>query len=467
MAKLLPQETTLLQELLERVPVVSRATERIVAAGGTAYLVGGAVRDTVRLQKVTAADIDIEVHGLSLEQLQEVLRAFGPVSLVGKSFGVLKLAGADIDFALPRTDASGRKPVVTIDKDLPLRDALARRDLTMNALAIDLHSYELHDPFGGRADMQAGVLRSPDPRFFTEDPLRFYRVMQFVGRFGMEPDAHLNDVCKSMDIAQISKERIAAEFDKLVLLSRTPSRGIRWLRTIGRLQEILPEVAMQIGVEQEFEFHPEGDVFEHSMQAFDAAAQAHYPDRHTRLAITYAALCHDLGKAVTTKVIDGRIRSFNHEVAGVPIAQALLERIMINKELIHKTLLLVRHHMAPGNLTKSNAGAAAYKRLADELAPALNLKTLTYLVCADRRGRNGAKGEPLPDCPDADLALFVERATAYGVFEHPEPPVMMGADLMDVIPPGPQLGEALKKAYKIQINKGITDKAQLRRRVLS
>jgi tRNA nucleotidyltransferase (CCA-adding enzyme) len=466
-----------LQILLSSVPLGASAVEAIAKQGGHAYLVGGAVRDILLGRSLEEVDIDIEVHGLSLEELAGILQKFAPVDYVGKSFGVLKLHGSPVDWVLPRTDSSGRKPEVTIREDLMIDAALRRRDLTMNAMAIDLTSYDLHDPFGGLEDLKKGVLRSPDIQFFTQDPLRFYRVMQFIGRFNMQPDAELNRVCATMDISNISRERIAAEFDKLLLKSPEPSRGLRWLAAIGRLVELLPEVAQLQGVKQERAYHPEGDVFEHTMQAVDAAAtldisppfahaeRSRSMKRDERRVVIYAALCHDLGKVSTTKLIDGRLRSFNHEVAGVPLARSLLRRITINKELQDVVCVLVRNHMAPGGLVKSGAGLAAYKRLAVRLAPLTNMYTLALLAYADRRGRNSVGHKPLTEA-DPGIDQFIARAEEAGVLWQPEPPVLTGADLLDVIKPGPELGKAVKRAYEIQINKKIRDKAELKKRVV-
>ncbi len=245
------------------------------------------------------------MYGLTTDQLEKILRSFGPVSLVGKSFGVLRLHGLDIDWSLPRADSAGRKPTVVIDPTMSFEQAFRRRDLTINAVGIDLHTYELIDPFNGQQDLTNKLLRPTDVQLFTEDPLRFFRVMQFIGRFEMEPTESLNVLCTKMDISHVSIERIETEFEKLLLKSVHPSRGIRWIATIGRLQDVLPELAATVGVAQNPQWHPEGDVFEHTMQALDAAAALPYTDKRTRLIILYAALCHDLGKAVTTEDVAG------------------------------------------------------------------------------------------------------------------------------------------------------------------
>lgn len=439
--------------------------DALVKGGATVFLVGGAVRDLVLRDHAEIPDLDIEVHGLSLEQLEQELARFGTVIEIGKAFGVLRVLGLDIDWSLPRTDSQGRKPRVDVQKDLPIDAALRRRDLTMNALALDLTTFELHDPFGGVRDFENKVLRTPDPAFFVEDPLRFYRVMQFVGRFEMEPDAVLNELCSRMSLADVSRERIEMEFAKLFLKSRRPSLGLRWLDHIGRLAEILPEIDMLHGVQQSPEWHPEGDVFEHTMQAVDAAAALPYESKEQKLWVIYAALVHDCGKAITTKYIDGRWRSFGHEIEGLDVAQQLMQRICLCKRSIEIVLRLVRHHMAPGVLVRDGGSPAAFKRLAYNLAPVANIELLAQLGFADKRARNGLGHEPLT-IPLDDIEEFREYAKKYGVLHGPEAPILTGADLIDHIAPGPLLGEAIKHAYQIQIKRGIADKEQLKRRVL-
>ena len=343
-----------LPKLYAQYPKLEQIVAAIISAGGTPVLVGGAVRD-IFLGNIPK-DCDIEVYQLSLEELAEILAQFGRVDYVGKVFGVLKVAGVNGDFALPRKDTEGRKPHVHVDPSMEYHDAFIRRDLTINAMGINLKTHALIDPFNGYEDLQKGVLRAPDTDFFVKDPLRFFRIMQFIGRFEYTPDDELEALCSRMDVSTVSRERIETEFAKLFLKSEFPSRGIRWLKKIGRLDEILPEVAALVGVPQREDWHPEGDVFEHTMQALDAAAHlSQGQDDERRLTLLYAALCHDLGKAVATKKIDGIWRSTGHAEQGVPIAQSLLKRITHNQQLIKIVSTLVRYHMEPLNFIRHNA----------------------------------------------------------------------------------------------------------------
>lgn len=431
--------------------------------GGTLFLVGGVVRDL--LLNSPLKDVDIEVHGLTLDQLKAVLAQFDTVLEVGKSFGVLKWRGCD--WAIPRHDGPGRKPVVACDPKMDIVTALRRRDVTMNAMAIDLQTEQLVDPFDGEKDLAAHVLRATDAKLFVEDPLRFFRVMQFVGRFECEPDDRLNEICKEMSLEQISQERVHAEYGKLLQRSRQPSRGFRWLKKIERLPEILPELAQTVGLEQSEKWHPEGDVFEHTMQVLDSVATMTDLNPEDRKLFLYGALCHDLGKTTTTRIVDdGRITSHGHDLEGVMLAQKQLKRMTGDMRLIKRVSLLVRFHMSPGNYLSTGAKMVAYKRLAARIHPYLNLKLLAQFSSADHAGRNPEGDVPLPIPVDDVAERFIKKAQEYGVLTEPEAPVLTGEDLAGTVAQGPQFGVILRRAYEIQIAEGVTDKEKLLSRSL-
>jgi tRNA nucleotidyltransferase (CCA-adding enzyme) len=451
-------------ELLDRYPSVRSIAHSIAHIAGSSFVVGGAVRDL--LLGLPIKDIDIEVHGLSVEQLEKLLNAFGPVSLVGKAFGVLRVHGLDIDWSLPRADTAGRKPTVIVDPMMSLEQAFRRRDLTINAMGINILTYELIDPFGGLHDLRKSILRAPDAKLFIEDPLRFYRVMQFVARFEMQPDAELNEICSRMDISGVSRERIEGECAKWLLKSKRPSLSLDWLDSIHRLAEIFPQIAATKNVQQNPDWHPEGDVFEHTKQTVDAAASFSYTGDEEKLPIMYAALCHDLGKVTTTEVKDGRIVSYEHEKESEILTRQLLKRFMTHQFLITQVTKLVRYHMHPTQFVHSDAGPSAYKRLATKLAPEVTLHMLGMLAMADKLGRNPKKGKPLTG-KVAQIDEFLKRAQEAKVAMQVEQPILHGRDLLDVVPPGPKLGKLVKEAYRIQIEEGITNKEVLKQRVLS
>lgn len=453
-----------LQEVIAQYPKVSAVVHAIQVHRGRAILVGGGVRDL--LLGIPIKDLDIEVYGITTDELEKILRAFGVVSLVGKSFGVFRLHGVDVDWSLPRTDSSGRKPQVVLDPFMSFRDAFGRRDLTINAMGIDLVSFEFIDPYNGKNDVREKKLRIPKAEFFLDDPLRFYRVMQFIGRFEMMPDRELHDICATMDVRGVSSERIEDEFEKLFLKSRRPSLGFRWLKKLGRLEELLPELAAIVDIPQDPRWHPEGDVFEHSMQSLDASAIMDFETIEEKLVVEIAALCHDLGKATTTLLTQEGIISHSHESAGQEISKSFLKRITRKQIIIESVLKLIRHHMQPTQLVKGDAKPSAYKRLARRLAPHTTIMTLAKVALADSRGRNKSSHEPLVT-HDYDIERFLYYAQQAQVEYRPEEPVLRGRDIMDIVDPGVKMGLMLKKAYEIQLEEGIKDKDELRKRIAS
>lgn len=460
-------------------------TQLTSITGVRVLLVGGAVRD-ILLGELELKDLDLEVYGLTVAQLEIELSKFGTVMLVGQAFGVLRLSHLNIDWSLPRSDSAGRKPVVQVDPNLSLQAAFRRRDLTINAMGLDLVTGELIDLYHGQQDLKNKILRAVDSELFSEDPLRFFRVMSFIGRFEFQPDLVLNNLCKTMDLTKISRERIEQEFQKLFLKSQRPSLGIRWLQELDRLKDILPELYHAVGVPQNIKWHPEGDVFEHSMQALDAVIREFHDGNSTspsaisdqvqkllkslkcdlvqlRILLCWAAICHDLGKAVTTKLIDGLYRSFGHEIAGVELSKKLLKRVTEQKDLLKTVPKLVLYHMRPGQYITQKVRASTYKKLALQLAPDANLLLLAQLARADRAGRNG-DGSHLPlKVVDQTILDFITRARALNIILVPELPILTGQDLLalNLVTAGPELGKFLARAYDIQISQGITDKAVL------
>jgi tRNA nucleotidyltransferase (CCA-adding enzyme) len=452
-----------LQEIMVQYPKVSAIVGEIAQHKGRALLVGGAVRDL--LLGLPIKDLDIEVYGISIEQLESILKHFGFVSLVGKSFGVLRLHGLDVDWSIPRADSAGRKPRVATDPFMSFKDAFGRRDLTINAMGIDLVSYELVDPYNGQKDLHEKRLRAPRIDLFIEDPLRFYRVMQFVSRFEMKPDIELNHVCATMNLKGISVERIEDEFEKLFLKSQRPSLGLRWIHEIGRLQELLPELAAVVGVPQDARWHPEGDVFEHSMQSLDASASMIYESSQEKLIVMIAALCHDLGKATTTEITKDGIISYEHDIEGAKICLPFLKRITRKLIIFEAVPQLVRYHMQPLQFVDGGAKPSAYKRLARKLAPNATITMLAKVALADSRGRNPFGHDPLA-IQDPDVERFLYHAQQAQVEHKPEEPILHGRDIIDWVEPGPEMGKFLKKAYEIQLEEGIKNKEELKRRIL-
>ena len=443
-------------------------------AGGRAFLVGGFVRDTIRVLDLDtprlpdAREFDLEIYGLPPDRLAPLLRRFGSVNLVGESFAVYKVTprgaaaegGAiDIDVSLPRRDqrtGRGHKGfAVEGDPQLSIEDASRRRDFTVNALLLDPLTGEVLDPWGGLRDLERGVLRAVDPDTFAEDSLRVLRGMQFAARLDFAIDDATVALCRSLPLDDLPGERIWGEMEKLLMKSLRPSIGLDWGLRLGVIQRLFPELYATLGCPQEKEWHPEGDVWIHTLLAVDRArieaADLPYARRAT---VMLAVLCHDLGKPATTAVVEGRIRSFDHEEAGIAPTESLLDRLMIHAldgyDVRAQVVALVAEHLAPSHLYKNreNVGDGAFRRLARRLEP-----ELLYLVSrADCLGRT--PGEFPTDAQD----WFIEKVRALGVEERPPQPILMGRHLIELgLRPGPRIGQITRAIYEMQLDGRVTD----------
>ena len=440
-------------------------SEAVRERGGRALLVGGVVRDA--LLGLPALDFDLEVFGLGRDELETVLRTFGEVITVGRAFGVLRIKGTDIDVSLPRRDSKSgpghRGFAVAVDPELSFAEASRRRDLTINAMGADPLNGELLDPHNGRKDLANEVLRATDLEHFSEDPLRGLRVAQFAARLEMAPDAELIDLCTRLDLSELPGERCFAEFRKLLLKGRRPSLGLEFLRTANLLR-FFPELDALVGVPQDAEWHPEGDVWVHNMMVVDAAAQLRRGDGDDE-ALMFGALCHDFGKPATTEFQDGRIRSRSHDRAGVPPSEAFLERLRAPRVLIVRVGALVQHHLAPALFDKNGATERAYRRLARKLDDAgVTMELLGRVARADHLGRT---------TPDALAGLaepidaFVRRATELAIERESAPDVVMGRHLIARgLEPGARFGEILSACRDVQDETGAEDPDEILRCVL-
>ncbi len=253
-------------------PTIGEIAAAVRDAGGRALVVGGWVRD--HFLGMRSKDVDVEVFGLDLERLEATLAGFGKVHAIGRAFGVFRAGDVDADFSLPRRD-SKRGPGhrgfdVTPDPSLDFAQAARRRDLTVNSIGIDPLTAEVLDPHGGRRDLERRVLRATDPKRFPEDPLRGLRVAQLAARLEMAPDDELIALCRRLDLSELSGERVFEEFRKLLLRATKPSLGFRVLEDTGQLR-FFPELDALRGVPQDIEWHPEGDVWVHTLMVLDMA----------------------------------------------------------------------------------------------------------------------------------------------------------------------------------------------------
>ncbi len=455
-----------------QIPTIAEAVRR---AGGRAVVVGGWVRD--RLLGIESKDIDIEIFGLAPDRLESLLGEFGRVDMVGSAFAVYRVAGIDADFSLPRSERKRgrghRDFEIEPDPSLDFARASKRRDFTVNSIGLDPLTGEVLDPHRGIDDLRLGVLRATDPERFAEDPLRGLRMVGFAARLEMQPDEDLIALCRALDLEALSGERIFDEFKKLLLRSRRPSSGLRLLEKTGMLA-FFPELDALRGVPQDPRWHPEGDVWVHTLMAVDAAATLRHredespdesPDESGNgsaldgddaLTLMFSTLCHDFGKPATTARIDGRIRSPDHAKRGMAPAREFLMRMRAPGWLVERIEVLVEHHLAPAFYVRDGTGAGAYRRLSRRLqAKGANIEMLERLARADHLGRT------TPEALAGDFAageIFRREARKYGVERSAPGDAVSGRHLIERgRSPGREFASILARCREIQDDTGWTD----------
>jgi len=418
---------------------------------GRSILVGGAVRDHYMGRHISK-DFDVEIFGISPELLEPVLQNFGNIHVAGKSFSVLKLktSSAEYDFSLPRRESSTGKGhrgfLVTHDSTMSYREAASRRDFTVNSIGYDLLTEKLLDPFDGLGDINRKILRHVGPAF-SEDPLRVLRAMQFSARLEFKIAPETVQLCKTLNLAELSKERIFEEFRKLLLKAKHPSIGIEAAKTLGILTQF-PELTALIGVPQDPKWHPEGDVWTHTMLVLDEAAALRKGDEKKDLELMFGALCHDFGKPLTTEFVRERWRSPAHDVGGVAPTEKFLHRLTDDRVLIEQVTTLVKEHLRPIQLFKErdriNSGTIR------RLSLRVRIPELVLLAKADYLGRTLTVEER--KCFDAGDWLLAE-AERMNVHDEAPRPLLMGRHLLAMgMSPGPEMGEVLHLAFEKQLN---------------
>lgn len=475
-----------ISEMKASFATVSELARIIQEAGGRAMLVGGCVRD--ELMGVEPKDWDVEVYGVEPARLKTLLEEFvgeiaregegstpraafadegirGPLMAVGEAFAVYKL-GSGLDVSLPRrerkTGRGHRGFTIEGDPDMSFEEACSRRDFTVNAILRDPLTGEIVDPFNGRVDIERKVLRHVKDETFGEDSLRVLRAAQFAARLEFDIAPETIEICKTIDVTDLPKERIWAEMEKLLLRPERPSLGLEWLYEFGVCRQIFPELQSLVGVPQEPEWHPEGDVDVHTMMVVDEARDLIGDLPYERqVTVMLGALCHDLGKPPTTEFVDGRTRSRGHDEAGVEPTLSLLDTLGVYTlngfDVRNQVVQLVRYHLKPGEYYKANAktpvGDGAFRRLARKVEP-----DLLYRV---------AKADSLGRYPDGDrskmvfgsepMEWFIEKVRELDIERKPPEPILMGRHLIELgSKPGPHFKEILDAVYELQLDGKVT-----------
>jgi len=442
--------------------ILHSISSQLKKKNASAVIVGGSVRD--HFLKLPIKDYDIEVYGLeSLEQLEALLIPYGSVNVVGKSFGVLKFSyeGEEYDFSFPRIEskiAEGHRGFdVEIDGSLDFKTAAKRRDFTINAIGYDIEKRLFIDPFNGLKDIKTKQLRHIDDDTFVEDSLRVYRAVQFSARFGYTLTENTFELCQQMVeegmLEELPKERVYEEWKKLLLKAPKPSQGFVLMRKLGILQRYFPELYALIDVQQSPKWHPEGDVWVHTLMTVDEMAilcksdSPLFENNKQKLKFLFAILCHDLGKALTTTIdAEGNIRAIGHESAGLPLTKTLMYRLMDEHDFIESLLPLVEHHLKPSQFYAAKSSDKAIRRLATKV----NIEELVMVAKADFLGRttedalsrNYKAGEWL-----------LEKASELKVKTKPLERLLQGRDLIDLgLVPSVAFKKILDEVYALQLD---------------
>jgi tRNA nucleotidyltransferase (CCA-adding enzyme) len=426
----------------QREHLAKRIAQVVDLHGGQAYFVGGCVRDELlgRIPK----DIDIEVFGIEAGDLKRIMEEdVGDVALCGESFGILKVtSGVTIDVGMPRKDKcvgkSHRSFMVGTDPDMSTEEASNRRDITYNALMKRVTTGELFDFHGGVSDLSAGIVRAVDEKRFLEDPLRMLRAVKFASRYEHIIEENTLRLIKNhvSQIENLPKERIFTEISDILMEGKTSSYGFHLMNMTGLLDILLPEISVLQCVDQNPQWHPEGNAYIHTMNCVE-----HYKPEDRDLITQLALLFHDTGKVYGT---------INHEARSVEIVNdAFPKRLTSEKEVIDRVSNLVGHHMQMygGNVTR-----ARVKRLASKSS----MEDLIKIFRADKLSRT----------PDVSVyeeceTHIQEFLTVYDEIQNEVEPIIRGRDIQafysSVIQEGPMYSIVLNKVYQLQLDDVFSD----------
>ncbi len=439
--------------------------ETLWQAGGEVYEVGGPVRD--RLLGIPHKDKDYLVRLIPMEKLKKFLSPFGKVAVVGKMFGVLKFSPYNepettLDIALPRKERSTgvghRDFEVDFDPRLIVEEDLGRRDFTINAMALNLKTEKIIDPFGGKKDLDAKILRMVFDKAFEEDPLRLIRAVQFAARFDLtiEPKTFESMKTNAKLITTVSAERIIEEIRKL-FLAKKPSLGLEILRQTGLLQFLFPEMERLIGIEQDK--RPGDDVYQHTLRVLDAAREDAFLENPGDLELLLAALFHDTGKAATRKYdkAKDRIVFYSHQLVSKRIVRKWMQRMQVTNIGINPQHVetLVEHHMFE---TKSYFTDKAIRRFVHKVGEDLIYKLLDLRLADNRGGKHPKSVNGVVKMRDR-VRTELAKKPPFG----PKDLAVTGHDLMAIgIEAGPRMGQIIKQLVELVLDDpGLNTKERL------
>lgn len=447
-----------------------KIAKKVKEVGGIAYFVGGYVRDSIL--DIPNKDIDIEIHGIKPEILKNILSELGDIQTIGNAFGIYNLKGYDLDIALPRKErciGTGYKDFeVYVDPYIGTHAAARRRDFTINALMKNILTGEIVDEFNGLNDLKNRIIRHVDSSTFREDPLRVLRACQFAARFNFKIASETINLCKTMDLSALPKERIAGELSKALLKAKKPSVFFNSLYECEQTKWFKEVYALK-GIKQDSKYHPEGDVYMHTMSVLDQAGELFptgidNPDRY--LPFMLSALCHDFGKVNTTEINSkGRLCALNHEITGIPIANDFLGRIYNNKGFIKYVNNMIKYHMKAHSCFNNRSRTRTTNLMFDKL---LYPKDFILLVYADSTGHD------LDNLDNKQFNMFLGKAMMESGFltdryldygKRISEPHITADDLIELgLKPSPLFKTILDKAWDMHL-KGIEKEHVLKQMV--
>ena len=452
--------------------------------GSDVYAVGGFVRDLLLdPEKKDADHVDILIAHYPLRKIVDTLQPFGKIDLVGKSFGIIKfvIKNRIYDIALPRTDSPtkttirGHKDfVIMADPEIPIEKDLERRDFRCNSIALRLADNEIIDPFDGEKDIRDKIIRLTNPNAFPEDPLRVIRCARFASILGFSVDPEIYIASKDIALDGLSIERINEELFRILLASPEPSIGLEELFKLNALSQIFPELYRLALSIQDSIFHPEKDsfghhtVWHHTKITLDQAKRlaGHFKiSVEKELALLFAALFHDVGKAATARweYKRGRmaITNYGHDITSANITETVFNRHKIHSwrgyNLRKTVLALIRTHHRASELwqNRDSVTKKAFNRLAADVYGEIELVAL--LDAADRAGR---QEDPIEGI-DLEGQWLLNKFDELNVSKETIQPLILGRDLIDLgVAPGPGMGAILKKLYQLQLDNEFETRAK-------
>ena len=438
--------------------------KELTKSGFEPILIGGCVRD--KFMDIEPKDIDVEVHGCTVDQLDKILSKLGKVDAVGKSFGILKFKkdGVEFDFSVPRKEnriGVGHKDFEVILEPMTKEEAALRRDFTFNALGFDPLTNTLFDFFGGLEDLKNGIIRHTSDKF-KEDPLRILRGMGFQSRFGFTVAPETFEVMRemSLELCHLPKERLSEEFMKWSIKGKHPELIFDFLRESGSMI-VIPELGLLKDTEQDPIWHPEGVVEVHeklTMIRMLSICEREGIVGDEKAKFMFTMLLHDIAKPQTTEHEEkgGRIcvTSKGHEGLGAVMAEEILNRIGIKPVMVEQIVKLIKFHLAHVNIFSINSLSSRKKallKLSKNIHPS-TIRDLLFVIEADALGRDNVDEERILKVR-TEIEEVWNLAKTLHVTTEQRKSILMGRHLIEIgMKPSLKFGEILKKADEAQDN---------------